>query len=244
MADIGRATLVLDAMAERHTPLTLSELAARTGLPRSTVHRVIQALKRELYVVRVPDRPGYVLGPGLLKFGMNAHLRLLAANRAQLITLARTVNENVELAVFSGREVVVVDQVASPERLRGVTKVGRSFSLHASCIGLALLAHLPEEQVDELLSPPLLQFTPNTITDRDALAAELAMIRRSHVAVDVERHDPGICAVATATVGPTGALQAIAVVVPTRRFREKRELALKSLQLVNPEVDPALVGSS
>jgi len=89
-------------------------------------NRIIRELEDELYVVRVPHRPGYALGPGVLKFGMNAHLRLLAANRAMLAALAREVNENVELAIFSGREVVVVDQIASPDRLRGVTQIGRA----------------------------------------------------------------------------------------------------------------------
>ncbi|MEU6411171.1 IclR family transcriptional regulator [Microbispora sp. NPDC046933] len=240
MTDIGRATIVLDAIAESGGPLTLTELSTRTRLPRSTVHRVIQSLEEELYVVRVPERPGYVLGPGLLKFGMNAHLRLLAANRARLATLAREVNENVELAIFSGREVVVVDQIASPERLKGVTKVGKSFSLHASCIGMALLAQLPDERVAELLPARLERFTPHTVTDHAALMAELARIRRSHVAVDVEEHDIGICAVATGMCGPTGALQAVSVVMPTRRFRAKAALAVESLRLVNPLVVPAL----
>jgi IclR family acetate operon transcriptional repressor len=240
VTDIGRATVVLDAIAEARGPLTLTDLATRTRLPRSTVHRVIQALEEELYVVRVPERPGYVLGPGLLKFGMNAHLRLLATNRSQLASLAREVNENVELAIFSGREVVVVDQIASPDRLRGVTKVGKSFSLHASCIGMALLAQLPDERVTELLPAGLEQFTANTVTDRRAVLADLAEIRRSHVAVDIEEHDVGICAVATGMSGPTGALQAVAVVMPTRRFKEKARLLVESLQLVNQLVDPGL----
>ena len=240
MTDIGRATVVLDAIAEARGPLTLTDLATRTRLPRSTVHRVIPALEEELYVVRVPERPGYVLGPGLLKFGMNAHLRLLAANRSQLVSLAREVNENVELAIFSGREVVVVDQIASPERLKGVTKVGKSFSLHASCIGMALLAQLPDERVAELLPGQLERFTANTVTDRAAVMAELTDVRVSHVAVDIEEHDVGICAVATGMSGPTGALQAVAVVMPTRRFKEKARLVLESLQLVNQRVDPGL----
>jgi DNA-binding IclR family transcriptional regulator len=238
VTDIGRATVVLDAIAESRGPLTLTDLATRTRLPRSTVHRVIQALEAELYVVRVPERPGYVLGPGLLKFGMNAHLRLLASNRSQLVSLAREVNENVELAIFSGREVVVVDQIASPERLKGVTKVGKSFSLHASCIGMALLAQLPDERVTELLPAQLERFTANTVTDPAAVMAELAEVRLSHVAVDIEEHDVGICAVATGMCGPTGALQAIAVVMPTRRFKAKARLVVESLQLVNRLVDP------
>jgi len=238
MTDIGRASVVLDALAESRGPLTISDLTNRTALPRSSVHRVIQALEEELYVVRAPDRTGYLLGPGLLKFGMGAHLRLLAANRSTLVSVAREINENVELAIFSGREVVVVDQIAAPERLRGVTKLGKSFSLHASCIGMALLAQLPDERVFELLPDQLMQFTPHTIIDHREIHAELQQIRETHIALDVERHDIGICAVATGMVGPTGAMQAVAIVLPTRRFREKISLALTSLKLANDQIDP------
>lgn len=240
MINLGRATVVLDAIAESRGPQTLTELAVRTGLPRSTVHRLIRELEDELYVVRVPHRPGYVLGPGVLKFGMNAHLRLLAANRAMLAALAREVRENVELAIFSGREVVVIDQIASPDRLRGVTQVGKAFSLHSSAIGMALLAQLTDERVAGLLPAQLERFTAKTVTDRAALLARLRDIRRSHVAVDMEQHNIGISAVATGLWGPTGALQAIAVVMPTSRFKAKAALAIQSLRLVNDAVQPAL----
>lgn len=243
MADIGRATLILDAIAESNVPLTLAELAARTGLPRSTVHRIIQALERELYVVRPANRSGYILGTGLLKFGMNAHLRLLAANRGNLALLARTVNENVELAVFSGREAVVVDQIASLDRLRGVTKVGKSFSLHASSIGIALLAQLPDETISELLPPTLERFTDNTITDPAALMERVELVRSSHIALDIEEHDMGICAVATGMVGPTGAVQAICVVIPTRRFKDKVDRAVEGLKAINSKIMTASVES-
>jgi IclR family acetate operon transcriptional repressor len=239
MTDIGRATAVLDVLAESRRPLTLSDLVSRTRLPRSTVHRLIQALEHELYVVGAAERPGYVLGPGLLKFGMNAHLDLLAANRGRLASLAREVKENVELAVFSGREVVVADQIASADRLRGVTKVGKSFSLHASCIGWALMAQLPGERVERLLPERLERYTERTVTDRAAVLAGVDETRRSGVAVDLEEHDVGICAVATGTRGPTGALQAVAVVIPTCRFRSKAELVVRCLKRLNPVIDTA-----
>lgn len=240
MTTLGRATVILDALAESRHPLSLSDLAQRSGLPRSSVHRVIQSLESELYVVRVPDRPGYILGPGILKFGMNGHLRLLAANRARLAALAREVNENVDLAIFSGREVVVVDQIASPTRLKGVTKVGQSFSLHASCIGKALLAQIPEERVRELLPTELERFTATTITDLDDLIQELAEIRSTGVAIDIDEHDIGISALATGMTGPTGALQAVAVVMSSHKLADKWDLTLRSLRRINNNVDDSV----
>ncbi|MCM0621419.1 IclR family transcriptional regulator [Nocardioides bruguierae] len=240
MSVLHRATLILDALAESRRPLTVSELATRTGLARSSAHRVLQSLEEERLVVRSPETVGYVLGPGLLKFGMGSHLRLLAANRSHLAVLAREVNENVDLAVFSGREVVVVDQIASPARLRGVTKVGQSFSLHGSCIGKALLAQLPDARVRELLEGPLRAFTPATITDVDRLVAQVDEVRRTGVAVDREEHDRGIAAVATAYLGPTGALQAVSVVMASHLLAEKWDLAVGSLaRLPGATVDVA-----
>jgi IclR family acetate operon transcriptional repressor len=237
---LGRVTIILDALAESRYPLSLSDLAQRSGLPRSSVHRVVQSLESELYVVRIPDRPGYVLGPGILKFGMNGHLRLLAANRARLAALAREVNENVDLAIFSGREVVVVDQIASPTRLKGVTKIGQSFSLHASCIGKALLAQLPEERVKELLPVDLEPFTDATVTDLDDLIQELGEIRRSGVAIDIDEHDIGISAVGTGMTGPTGTLQAVAVVMSSHKLADKWDLTIRSLQRINNDVDDSV----
>jgi len=232
-------SLVLDAIAEGRNPVTLTELAQRTGLPRSTVHRLVQSLEAELYIARVHDRAGYVLGPGLLKFGMNAHRSLVAANHGRLVVIAREVNENVELAAFSGREVIVVDQVASPERLIGVSKLGKSFSLHASAIGLALLAELPDARVEQLLPADLRSFTRGTITNRVQLREELDRVRRSRVAVDFEMHDSGICAIAVATTGSAGTLFAVSVVIPTQRFRNKAAPAAEALLRIDSTVDVA-----
>lgn len=240
MTTLSRVSLILDALAESRHPLSLSDLTERSGLPRSSVHRVIQSLEDELYVVRVPERPGYILGPGILKFGMNAHLRLLAANRSQLAALAREVNENVDLAIFSGREVVVVDQIASPTRLKGVTKVGQSFTLHASSIGKALLAQIPEARVLELLPTTLTRFTDTTVTDRGELLHQLAEIRRTGVAIDVDEHDVGISALATGMTGPTGALQAVAVVMSSHKLADKWSLTVRSLRRINDQVDDSI----
>jgi IclR family acetate operon transcriptional repressor len=240
VTDIAKATVVLDVIADSRGPLTLTGLAVRTGLPRSTVHRLIQALEQELYVMRDAESPGYTLGPGMLKFGVNTHIRLLAANRGPLAALAQSIRENVDLGVFSGREAVVVDQVLTQEQFRAASKMGRSFPLHASGIGMALLAQLPDERAAGLLPPTLQRFTDATVTDREALFDRLAHIRRSRVAVEIEEHDAGFCSVATAMTGPTGALQSVAVVIPAARFRAKAYLAVQALRQINPQLDPGL----
>lgn len=238
MTNLSRATVILDALADMARPASLTDLATRTRLPRSTVHRVIQDLERDFYVVRAAGGPGYVLGPGAVKFGLNLHLRLLAANRQQLAYVAREVREHVALAVFSGREVVVIDEVGTPASLSHIpTNVGNSADLHATATGRALLAHIPQDLVPQLLPVDLKPFTHHTIVDRMQLAAQLDIERRSAVAVTVEEHDVGVGAIATAMTGPTGVHQAYTVVLPVSRLHAKGHRIIAALAHVNPSVD-------
>jgi IclR family acetate operon transcriptional repressor len=197
------------------------------------VHRIVQELEREYFVIRHTHAGGYSLGPGVLKFGMNSHLTLVAGMRPTLITLSQAVNENVELAVFSGREVLVVDQVVSTARLQAVTKIGKSFSLHGSCVGKVLLAELPDSKLRAVLPAKLTAHTPHTITDPDAFLQELDAVRRTGVAFDREEHDLGISAVATAVRSPAGITHAIAIVAPTDRFDARVKLFVERLSALH-----------
>lgn len=229
MSIFGRAATILNIVAEGRGQLTLTDLSNRSGLPRSTVHRIVQELEREYFVIRQSHAGGYSLGPGVLKFGMNSHLTLVAGMRPTLISLAQAVNENVELAVFSGREVLVVDQVVSTARLQAVTKIGKSFSLHGSCIGKSLLAQLPESKLREVLPATLTAHTAHTITDLDTFLRELEEVRRTGIAYDREEHDLGISAVATTVHSPTGITHAVAIVAPTVRFDSRVKLFVERL---------------
>jgi IclR family acetate operon transcriptional repressor len=237
MSVFGRATMILNIVAEGRGSLSLTDLSHRSGLPRSTVHRVVQELEREYFVIRSSPNGGYGLGPGVLKFGMNSHLQLVAGIRPTLITLAQELNENVELAIFSGREVVVVDQVTSASRLRAVTQVGRSFSLYGSCIGKVLLAQLPTEKVREILPPVLKPHTARTVTDPELFLDELAHIRATGIAFDREEHDAGISAVATCVRTSAGVNQAVAIVAPTERFEERVRGYVERLSHLQEQID-------
>ena len=237
MSIFGRATTILNIVAEGRGQLSLTDLSKRSGLPRSSVHRIVQELERESFVIRSSAASGYSLGPGVLKFGMNSHLQLVAGIRPVLTSLARAVNENVELAIFSGREVVVVDQVSSTARLQAVTQVGKSFSLHGSCIGKVLLAQLPDWKVREVLPATLTAHTNKTITDVDEFLAELAEVRAGNLAFDHEERDVGISAVATCIRNAAGVDQAVAIVAPTERFDVLSKLFVERLTRLQGRVD-------
>lgn len=217
MSSVGRVTAILDALASTRRRLTVRDIEQLTGVPRSTVHRIIQELDASGYVT-AERTGGYRLGPGLLKVALCSQHQIVAPMRPTVTALAQAVNENVDLAVLTGPDVVIVDQVVNPGRLQSVTKIGARFSLHASGVGKALLSTLSDEDAAELLPLRLEPFARNTITDKGRLFADLAVIRSTGLAFDHEEHNPGISAVATCLNHPGGVVQAVAIVAPTGRF--------------------------
>jgi DNA-binding IclR family transcriptional regulator len=215
---IARAAAVLRALEGAPEGLGISELAAKTQLPKSTVHRIAAALAEEDLVAGGDD--GRVrLGSGITRLAMAGREALGERLRPVLLDLRRQLDETVDLAVLDGSSVRFIDQVPAPKRLRAVSSVGELFPLHCTANGKALLAALPEPRASELLPARLERFTANTITSPTKLLAELEEIRDSGVAVDREEHTEGICAAGAAILTGNEAVAAISVPVPVQRFR-------------------------
>ncbi|MGW4535512.1 IclR family transcriptional regulator [Nocardia sp. NPDC004340] len=226
-----RTMTVLEALADSRRRLTIREISAMTGVPRSSVHRIVRGLVARRYLVAaVPD--GYRIGPGLLGVALSSQQQLVTPMRTLVSSLSDSVQECVDLAVFTGREVVVIDQVSTGNRLRAVTRVGRPFAAHASSIGKVLLAELSDSEIRALLPGTLEKFTRNTITSVGELLREIDMVRIRGIAFDHEEHDLGISAAATSVRGPGGIVQAISIVTGTNRFRSRRADFVQALRAV------------
>jgi DNA-binding IclR family transcriptional regulator len=214
---IARAASVLRTLAENPEGIGLAELAGATGLPKSTVHRLVGALAEEGLVHS--GAAGIRLGAGLARLGAASRETLRAGIRPVLEQLHRELDETVDLAVLDGASARFIDQIAAPRRLQAVSTVGASFPLHCTANGKALLAALGDERVLALLPARLQRFTANTITARAALLDELARVRNARVAFDRAEHTIGICAVGAAVHDAAGLAGAISVPVPAPRFR-------------------------
>ena len=216
---IERAARILRELAEHpEDGLSLSQIAGRVGLARSTVHRLVSALEAERFVVAASPNGRVKLGPGLASLAVAAAPDLAREIHPYLARLSREVNETVDLGVLQHDHVLFIDQVAAPRRLRAVSAVGAVFPAHAPAPGKALLATLPHEQVVRLLPARLDSLTPNTITDRAALLDELDQVRRDGIAYDREEHTLGICAVGCVVRDASGRVAAISVPLPAQRF--------------------------
>ena len=238
---IARAAEVLRRLAAEPHGLTLIELSARVGLPRSTAHRIVSALAKEGFVRSAPS--GRLrIGPALVGLAVSSRSDLRHEAAPYLERLSHELRETVDLAVLDAGEVLFIDQHPSRRTLRIVSEIGARFPLHATANGKALLSALPPEEVLELLPEPLEATTPHTITDRDALLAELERIRASGVAYDREEYTIGIAAAGTAVRDAVGALAAITVVVPATRFYESEAEITAALLRTRDEIQAVLSG--
>jgi len=214
---VARVADVLRALAAAPDGLSLSELAAAVGMPKSTVHRLVSALEGEEFVT--PARVGKIhLGRGIARLGAATRDSLRDQIRPFLLRLHQELEETVDLSVHDGPNARFIDHIPAPHRLRAVSAVGAAFPLWATANGKALLAAMPDEEVAVVLPARLEPFTPHTITSRRELRQELVRVREEGVAYDREEHTLGICAVGAVVRDPYGAVAAISVPVPAQRF--------------------------
>jgi DNA-binding IclR family transcriptional regulator len=173
---VQRAAALLQAIADSADPQTAPDLAERCGLNRSTAWRILSTLEDEGLVDRDPATSRYSIGHAL------ARLAAAGADRPHLEDLSRRTGETVSLAVPRGLQLVYVDQVQAPH-VMAADWLGRAVPLHATSTGKALLAWLPNGELEAALAQPLARFTDATITEAAKLRDELGRVRRRGYAV-------------------------------------------------------------
>jgi IclR family transcriptional regulator, acetate operon repressor len=194
---VSRAFDVLETLAA-HGPLSLSRLATESGLPLSTVHRLVGSLG-ELGYVRVGADKRYVLAPRLIHLGERSARMLSRWAVPHLAPLVDELGETANLAMLDGDQVVYVAQVPSRHSMRMFTEVGRHVLPHCTAVGKALLAQLPGAEVgSRVRRTGLPARTERTLTTLDDLDAALDEIRATGYAVDDGEQEVGVRCVAVA----------------------------------------------
>lgn len=216
---IQRAAAILDALRAADAPLSLGQLARGTGLARSTVQRIVEALQDAGWVTPPTPNGGVLLGPRLTELaaagGRPAQLAVL---HPLLERLSKELNETVDLSIRRHDRALFVDQVTADQRLRAVSAVGQAFPLYGCANGKAMLATLPDPLIESLIGRSFAALTDRTITTLPALLGQIAEIRATGVAYDREEHTTGICAVGRVVPTPDGGYAAVSVPLPAQRF--------------------------
>jgi len=232
---LGKALAVLEVLLEEPLPLSLGDIAARTDLPRQTVHRMVKQLEENALLRRDPGGDSYSVGPRMIDLGMQAisASTRVAPVRRVLHNLVARLGETCNLGVLARDEVIYVERVECDWPLRIQYGVGSRVPLHATGIGKLLLAHLPARERRRLLRVlPLTQLTERTITDPARLEEELTTIRRRGYAANDRENTPGLIGLAVPIRNPKGKVIAgLAVHAPEARLSLSR--ALENLPLLN-----------
>lgn len=240
---IERAGAILRALEGHPEGRSVNEIAGAIDLPRSSVHRILKSLENEHLVSSVSDERGFRLGPALMRLASSASSWLAEHAHAMIVELAQDLGETVDLAVRSGDRAYFIDQVAGANRLQAISAVGLHFPLHCTANGKALLSQLADDEVVELVGSALEPLTASTVTDVDALIAELAETRATGLAFDREEHHDGICAVGTTIANPHGLPAALSVPVPATRFVERADDLAAGVLATRERIEAALAVS-
>ncbi|MGP3950018.1 IclR family transcriptional regulator [Streptomyces sp. 7N604] len=227
---IERMTLILDAFDPATPTLSLLELAERTGLPRSTVHRILDQMIRLRWLAH--SAGGYRLGIRPLELGGLAadHSEIRDVVNPLLYELCQRTGFVSHLAVLDGREVVYLDKVGGRAAAHLPTRLGGRLPAHTTAVGKAILASLDPSHVDALYRPCRTRLpvrTPRTIRSIADLLGELEQVRLRHgVAMDNEESMTGISCVAAPLRGRGPATAALSLCGDTRAMNAGRPASM------------------
>ncbi|WP_438387088.1 IclR family transcriptional regulator [Actinopolyspora saharensis] len=215
---VERTFELLELMADAGGEATLSDLAEASALPLPTIHRIMRTLVRAGYARQQPSRR-YALGPSLIRLGETASRTLGSWARPYLAELTEATGETSNMAVLDGAQIVYVSQVPSGHSMRMFTEVGRRVDAHATAVGKAVMATMPEENAVQVLNRTGMHpQTERTITDVEAMRAELERIRELGYALDDGEQEVGVrCYAVAIPDAPTAA--AISISGPEARMK-------------------------
>ena len=231
-----RLFALLEVIASRDQLFSLQTLVEATGLPKPTLHRMLQQLEGAGLLQRESDGRHYSTAVRLRRLAESLLLNDShhGARHAVLRHLVEEVGESCNITALSGSEVVYLDRVETPAPLRFYLHPGSRVPVHCSASGKVFLAQMAREQRSRLLAhAPLERCTPGTITDLDKLERELKRVQRDGYAMDNEEFLPGLLCLAVLVPGPNGARSnlCIAVQAPIMRISPaKAKLLLPALQ--------------
>jgi DNA-binding IclR family transcriptional regulator len=186
---VGKIVTLFEILRDSPEGLHLQELTRRTGNVKSSIHRILQSLKRHGYIEQKTPGGPYRLGLEVLVLaqGVKQGRNFPQMGRDYLIRLREAFGETTYLAMLRKERAFFIEVLEPPRNLRLVNSLGNDVHFHATAAGKAIAAFLPAERLASLLKTlPLERLTKKTITDRVNLEKEWAKIRQRGYAINDE----------------------------------------------------------
>lgn len=220
---VTKVCRIIGEFADR-TSLGVTDLARRTELLPSDVHRILSSLKASGYIVQDPETKKYQLGLPLMRLGLAACQRNELYEKAHpvLVRLSRELKATTHFGIFhqGDLQVYLIDDVSVSVEDRFRTHIGGPAKLHSTALGKAILAHLDSRRAaDALERSGMTRSTGRTITQLSVLEKQLQAIRSQGFAVDSDECLDGMSCLGCPVRNPEGELVgAISTSMPTQQF--------------------------
>lgn len=225
-----RLFALLEVIASKDQLFSLQALVDETGLPKPTLHRMLQQLASANLLQRDGDGRRYGTGVRLRRLAENLLMNdsHRGARHAVLRHLVGEIGESCNITTLSGSEVVYLDRVETAAPLRFYLHPGSRVPVHCSASGKMFLARMtPAQRLRLLGHAPLERCTPGTLTDLPRLERELKKVRRDGFAIDDEEFLPGLLCLAVLVPASGGASNlCVAVQAPVMRLAPAKARAL------------------
>lgn len=222
---VGKALDILECFSDSETNLSLTEIATLSGIPESTLFRILLTLEHHRYLQRNEDG-SFRLAPKVL-FGTISEF---AEKVRQLVhPLLRQLNqrfdETISLAFLYEDQIRVIDVLEAIQDVRATNVLGKLLPPHGSSMAKAITAFQSKDRIDRIIQVyGLPRFTERTIVDRLALLDEYEKIRQQGWSRDREESAPGICCFGAPLLNEKQhAIAAISVMCPLIRITPERE---------------------
>jgi DNA-binding IclR family transcriptional regulator len=222
---LQRGLRLLQLFSESPHGLTAKQVAGRSRLPVSTVHRFLANLESAAFFNCGGDGV-YQLGIACFAIGQAAlgQLDIRRVSLPYLEELNRKTRETIHLTLRHGLSAVYVEKLDSPEQLRIHSRIGAAVPLYCTAVGKVMLAYMPDEERERVLPQlGLKRLTPNTVGNLQELAAELYRVKKNGYACDLEEHELHIRCIAAPVWDHQGEVSAsVSITAPMVRMTVTR----------------------
>src|SRR3954454_23263157 len=230
---LTRGLSILEALANAEHGLTLTEVAQRVSLPPSTTDRLLATLEKMNYVYQGGELLLWYIGLQAYRVGSSflSNRDFVAQSHVYMRRLMEQSGETANLAILDATDAVFIAQVQCHEMMRLLVKLGSRVPLHASGVGKAIFASLPDDQIEAILKVKgLPRITTNTITSPETMWASIRVIRQRGWSFDDEEHALATrCVAAPIYNEHAEVLGAISLAGPSSRLPDERIKQLGSL---------------
>ena len=226
---VERALDVLLCFSRQTPELTMTQISERVGIHKSTVHRLLATLEEKHFVERDQSTGAYRLGLNMLQM---AYLTLQRNDLRNIVArylrqLSEEYLETVNLSILDGPDVIYLDVVESPQRVKLAAATGQRLPAFCTASGKAILAFSPDEVVQQVLKHGMPRYTQNTLVSAESFFENLNQTRERGFALSDQEFEEGINAIAVPILDLANQpLASVAIAGPSYRLTKDRMIGI------------------